>query len=90
MLIEVHREYNSLLPLEMQEQDEDWFDTADEKMMSFKNKTHNWTSDAEHERKERLSAKSRIRILRILPAKNHHQFHLPADHQKTREVYKKN
>ena len=41
MLIEVHREYNSLLPLEMHEQDEDWFDGIDEKMMSFKNKIYN-------------------------------------------------
>ena len=52
MLIEVHREYNSLLPLEMQEQDEDWFTDIDEKMMSLKNKIHNWIRDAEHERKE--------------------------------------
>ena len=42
MLIEVHREYNSSLPLEMQEQYEDWFDDIDEKMMSFKNKIHDW------------------------------------------------
>ena len=34
MLTELHREYNPLLPLEMQEQD--WFDDIDEKMMSFK------------------------------------------------------
>ena len=37
----VGREYNSLLPLEMQEQDEDWFDEIDEKMTPFKNKIHN-------------------------------------------------
>ena len=43
----------------MQEQDEDWFDDIDEKMMSFKNKIHNWIMDAEHEGKERLSSKSR-------------------------------
>ena len=59
MLIEVQREYNSLMPLEMQEQDENWFDDIDEKMMSFKYKIHNWIRDAEHERKERLSPKSR-------------------------------
>ena len=57
MLIEVQREYNSLMPLEMQEQDENWFDDIDEKMMSFKYKIHNWIRDAEHERKERLSSK---------------------------------
>ena len=59
ILIEVHREYNSLLPLEMQEQDEDWFDDIDEKMMSFKNRIHNLIRDVEHERKEQLSSKSR-------------------------------
>ena len=59
MLVEVHRDYNSLLPVEMQEQDEDWFDDIDEKMMSFKNKIHNWIRDAEHERKEQLPSKSR-------------------------------
>ena len=31
MLIEVHREYNYLLLLEMQDQDKDWFDLIDEK-----------------------------------------------------------
>ena len=31
MLIEVHREYSSSLPLEMQEQDGEWFDDIDEK-----------------------------------------------------------
>ena len=40
----------------MQEKDEDWFD---EKMMSFKNMIYNWIRDAEHERKEQLSSKSR-------------------------------
>ena len=59
MLIEVQREYNSLMPLEMQEQDENWFDDIDEKIMSLKYKIHNWIRDAEHERKERLSPKSR-------------------------------
>ena len=31
VLIEVHKEYNSLLSLEMQEQDEDCFDATDKK-----------------------------------------------------------
>ena len=57
MFIEVHREYNSLLPLEIQEQDDYWFDDIDEKIMSFKNKIHKRIRDAEHERKERLSSK---------------------------------
>ena len=36
MSIEVHRENNSSLPLEMQEQDEDWFDDIDEKLCHSK------------------------------------------------------
>ena len=51
MFIEVHRKCNFLLPLEMQEQNKDWFDDIDEKM-PFKNKIHNWIKDAGHERKE--------------------------------------
>ena len=59
MLIEVHREHNSSLHLEMLEQDEDWFDDIDEKMMTFKSKIHDWIRDAEHERKEQLPSRSR-------------------------------
>ena len=36
VLVEVRRQCNSLLPLEMQEQDEDWFDDIYEKMITFK------------------------------------------------------
>ena len=52
VLIEVCRQCNSLLPLEMQEQDEDWFDDIYEKMITFKTKIHNWLKDAEREKKE--------------------------------------
>ena len=38
MLIEVHKK-NSLLPLEMQEQDKEWFDDVREDMQSFKKKS---------------------------------------------------
>ena len=58
MLIQVHREYNLLLPLEVQEQDEDWSDDIDEQMMSFKNKIYYWLRDTEYEKKRRLSSKS--------------------------------
>ena len=51
MLIQVHREYNLLLPLEVQEQDEDWSDDIDEQMMSFKNKIYYWLRDTEYEKK---------------------------------------
>ena len=46
----------------MQEQDEDWFDDRDEKMMSFKNKIHNWirnlTSKHSSSRKSSSSSSS--------------------------------
>ena len=51
MLMEVHKEYNSLLPLEIQEQDEEWFDDVDEDLLSFKNKILNWIKDTELERR---------------------------------------
>ena len=51
MLMEVHKEYNSLLPLKMQEEHEEWFGDVDEDMLSFKNKIHNWIRDAELEAK---------------------------------------
>ena len=51
ILLKLHRQFNSLMPLEMHQQYKDWFDRIDEKIMSFKNKIHNWIRDAEHERK---------------------------------------
>ena len=54
MLIQVHREYNLLLPLEVQEQDEDWSDDIDEQMMSFKNKIYYWLRDTEYEKKKTI------------------------------------
>ena len=64
MLMEVHKEYNSLLILEMQEQDEESFDDVDENMLSLKNKIHNWIKDAELERrttmKQRICSRSKV------------------------------
>ena len=51
ILLKLHRQFNSLMSLEMHQQYKDWFDGIDEKIMSFKNKIHNWIRDAEHERK---------------------------------------
>ena len=68
MLIEVHKEYNSLLSLEMQEQDEEWFDDVDEDMLLFKNKIHNRIKYAELERravmKQRASTSSRSEVFK--------------------------
>ena len=60
MLMEVHKEFNSLLSLEMQEQDEEWFDDVDEDMLSFKNKINNWIKDAELERRATLKQRTSV------------------------------
>ena len=61
--MEVHKEYNSLLPLEVQEDDEKWFDNIDTDMLVFKQKIHNWIKEAKQERhaemKEKASVKSK-------------------------------
>ena len=44
-LMDVHKEYNFLLPLEAQEDDEKWFDDIDAEMLVFKQKIHNWIRD---------------------------------------------
>ena len=52
-LMDVHKEYNSLLPLEAQEDDKKWFDGIDTDMLVFKQKIHNWIREAKHDRDER-------------------------------------
>lgn len=47
MLMEVHKKINFLLPINLQEKDEERFDDINEKMLFFKNKIHNWIKDAE-------------------------------------------
>lgn len=47
MLMEVHKKINFLLPINLQEKDEERFDDINEKMLLFKNKIHNWIKDAE-------------------------------------------
>ena len=49
-LMDVHKEYNSLLPLEAQEDDENWFHDIDADMLVFKQNIHNWIREAEQER----------------------------------------
>ena len=41
-LMDVHKEYNSLLPLEAQEDNEKWFDDIDADMLVFEQQIHNW------------------------------------------------
>ena len=60
MLMEVHKEYYSFLPLEVQQQCEEWFDGVNEDMLPFKNKIHNWIKDAELERRAIMNQKAPI------------------------------
>ena len=49
-LMDAHKEYNSLLPLEAQEDDKNWFHDIDADMLVFKQNIHNWIREAEQER----------------------------------------
>ena len=63
IMMDVHNECNSLLPLEAQEDDKKCFDAIDADMMVFKQKIENWIREAEHdmdaELKEKTSVKSK-------------------------------
>ena len=79
-VMDVHKEYNSLLPLEAQEGDKKWFDDIDADRLVFKQKIHNWIREAEHDRdaelkekasvKSKRSSKSSSKSLSSSPSKN--------------------
>ena len=62
-LMDVHKEYKSLLLLEVQEDDEKWFDDIDADMLLFKQKIYNWIREEEQEKDaewmEKTSVKSK-------------------------------
>ena len=59
--MDVHKEYNSLLPLEAQEDDEKQFDDIDADMLVFKQKIDNWIRKAEQERDAELKQKTSVK-----------------------------
>ena len=61
-IMEVHKEYNSLLPLEVQEDDEKWFDDIDADILVFKQKIHNWIKEAEQERDAEMKEKASVKL----------------------------
>ena len=63
-VMNVHKEYNSLLPLEAQEGDKKWFDDIDADMLVFKQKIHNWIREAEHDRDAELKEKASVKSKR--------------------------
>ena len=63
-LMDVHKEYNSLLPLEAQEDDKKWFDDIDADILVFKQKIHNWIREVEHDRDAELKEKASVKSKR--------------------------
>ena len=57
VMLDVQKEYHSLLPAEEQERDEEWFDEVDHNICIFKQNIHCWIKDAELERKTSLSSR---------------------------------
>ena len=57
VILDVQKEYNSLLPTEEQEKDEEWFDEADHNICIFKQKILCWIKDAELQRNKDLSSR---------------------------------
>ena len=57
VMLDVQKEYSTLLPAEEQERDEEWFDEADHNICIFKQKIHRWIKVAESERKANLSSR---------------------------------
>ena len=65
-MMEVHREHNSLLTLEVQEDDEKWFDDIDDDILVFKQKIHNWIKEAEQERDAEMKDKASVKLKKSL------------------------
>ena len=63
-LMDVHKEYNSLLPLVAPEDNEKWFHDIDVDMLVFKQMIHNWIREAEHDRDAELKEKASVKSKR--------------------------
>ena len=84
-LMDMPKEYNSLLPLEAQEDDKKWFDDIDTDMLVFKQKIDNWIREAEHDRDAELKAKASVKSKRSSKSSSKVQDHQAQDHQGLRE-----
>ena len=63
-LMNLHKEYNSLLPLEDQEDDEKRLEDIDADMLVYMQKIHNWIRKAEQERDAELKEKASVKSKR--------------------------
>ena len=84
-LMDMPKEYNSLLPLEAQKDDKKWFDDIDTDMLVFKQKIDNWIREAEHDRDAELKAKASVKSKRSSKSSSKVQDHQAQDHQGLRE-----
>ena len=50
MLLNIHEEYSQVLDDDERAGEDDWFDELDNRVFTFKRKTHNWLRSAETER----------------------------------------
>ena len=57
VMLNVQKEYHSLLPAQEKERDKECFDEDDHNICIFKQKIHCWIKDAELERKANLSSR---------------------------------
>ena len=83
-LIDMPQEYNSLLPLEVQE-NKKGFDDIDTDMLVFKQKIDNWIREAEHDRDAELKAKASVKSKRSSKSSSKVQDHQAQDQQRLRE-----
>ena len=85
-LMDVHKEYNSLLPLVAPEDNDKWFDDIDVDMLVFKQKIHNWIREAEHDRDAELKEKVSVKSKRSSKSssKSQVQDHQAQDHEGVR------
>ena len=84
-LMDMPKEYNSLLPLEAQEDDKKWFDDIDTDVLVFKLKIDNWIREAEHDRDAELKVKASVKSKRSSKSSSKVQDHQAQDHQGLRE-----
>ena len=58
LFVETHNEYMKLLPEDMHEGEENWFETIDEVVFTQKHKIYNWMKEVENDNKSVKSSRS--------------------------------
>ena len=58
-LVSLHKEYFDLLPQEVVNEEDDWFETIDEVVFTQKHKIYNWIKEVEDGNKSRSSSSSK-------------------------------